>query len=91
MVFQYIEKPTRTLQECKPNVSPIDGKRNAHSVIFSYARLEISLIISLNSAEPLPRERIAMSVAKKIGLGLIIVIGFGIIVANQVPKIERSF
>lgn len=32
-----------------------------------------------------------MSVAKKMAIGLIIVVGFGLMVANQVPKIERSF
>ncbi len=32
-----------------------------------------------------------MSVAKKVAIGLIIVVGFGLMVANQVPKIERSF
>ncbi len=40
--------------------------------------------------EPKSRERIVVSVAKKVAIGLIIVVGFGIIVANQVPKIERS-
>ena len=29
-----------------------------------------------------------MSVAKKVAIGLIIVVGFGLMVANQVPKIE---
>ena len=32
-----------------------------------------------------------MSVAKKVAIGLIIVVGFGLMVANQGPKIERSF
>ena len=32
-----------------------------------------------------------MSVAKKVAIGLIIVVGVGLMVANQVPKIERSF
>lgn len=32
-----------------------------------------------------------MCVAKKVVLGIIIVVGLGLIVANQVPRIERGF